>query len=204
MGPAVASSLVLLKLFPLSSMRRSSLRSLGAFFRLVRLCSLALRSLLCVRFGALALSAYRTSRALTSLQSGGLGKNLNARVVWHFGSVLSSLCWVLQALSCSLRSLLVFYAYSGSGVYLGGFFPLRLLLSLPNALAELVHAVEVWVLQEAHEIPIPEFVFWGGIFIVGAGAKQKLPHALRWDDLEINAPERLDEAVLDGMAEKHS
>lgn len=103
-----------------------------------------------------------------------------------------------------MRGFLVFYTYSGSGVYLGGFFPLWLLLSLPNALAELVHTVEVWELQEAHEIPVPEFVFWGGIFIVGAGPEQKLPHALGWDDLEINAPERLDEAVLDGMAEKHS
>lgn len=148
-GPAVAPPLVLLELFPLGCVRRSSLRGLGTSFPLVRLCSLALGStldLLSVRFGAMALCAHGTSRDLASLQAGGLGKNLNTRVVRHFGCVLGSLRWVLQALSRSLRGFLCFYTHTCSGVDFGGFFPLWLLLSLPNPLAELVHAVEIWVL----------------------------------------------------------
>lgn len=60
------------------------------------------------------------------------------------------------------------------------------------------------MLQEAHEIPVPEFVLRGRILIVGACSEQQLAHALRWDDLEINTPQGLDEAVLDGVAVVHS
>lgn len=182
-GPAVAPPLVLLKLFPLGCIRRSSLWSLGASFSLVWLCPLALRSTLCllralsVRFDALALRAYGTSRNLTSLQTRRLRENLNCWVARHFGCVLRSL-WVLQTLSCCLRRLICFCTYARNGIDFGGFLSLRLLLALPNALAELVHAVEIWMLQEAHEIPVPEFVFGGGILIVGARPEQQLAHAL--------------------------
>lgn len=103
-----------------------------------------------------------------------------------------------------MRSFLCFYTQACSGIDFGGFFPLWLLLSLPNPLAELVHTVEIWVLQQAHEIPVPEFVFWGGILIIGSGPEKQLAHTLRWDDLEIDAPQGLDEAVLYGVAEVHS
>lgn len=209
-GPAVAPPLVLLELFPLGCVRRSSLRGLCTSFPLVRLCSLALGSTLdllralSVRFGALDLCAHGTSRDLTSLQAGRFGKNLNTRVVLHFGCVLGSLRRVLRAQSCRLRGFLCFYTHTCSGIDFGGFFTFWLLLSLPNPLAELVHTVEIRVLQQAHEIPVPEFVFWGGILIIGSRPEKQLTHALRWDDLEIDTPQGLDEAVLYGVAEVHS
>ncbi len=205
-GPAVAPPFVLLKLFPLACVRRSSLLGLGTSFSLVGLCSLGLRSTLdllrglSVRFDALALRAHCTSWDLTSLQTCRLRENLSRWVVWHFGCVLHPLRWVLQ----TLRGLICFCPNTSYGVDFGGFLSLWLLLSLPNALAELIHAVEVWVLQEAHEIPVPEFVFGGGILIVGARSEQQLAYALRWDDLEINTPQGLDEAMLDGVAVVHS
>lgn len=209
-GPAVAPPLVLLKLFPLGCVWRSSLLGLGTSFSLVGLCSLAVGSTLdplrglSVRFDALALSAHCTSRDLTSLQTCRLRENLSSSVVRHFWCVLHPLHWVLQTLSRNLRGLICFCPDASYGVDFGGFLSLWLLLSLPNALAELIHAVEVWVLQEAHEIPVPEFVFRGGILIVGARSEQQLAHALRWDDLEINTPQGLDEAVLDSVAVVHS
>lgn len=159
---------------------------------------------LSVRFDALALRAHCTSRDLTSLQTCGLWENLRSWVVLHLWCVLHPLRWVLQTLSRPLRGLICFCPDASYGVDFGGFLSLWLLLSLPNALAELIHTVEVWVLQEAHEIPVPEFVFRGRILIVGTCSEQQLAHALRRDDLEINTPQGLDEAVLDGVAVVHS
>lgn len=80
--------------------------------------------------------------------------------------------------------------------------PLLLALFLPNAVAKLLHAAEVRVIQERQEIPIPQPVPGGLVDAAVRGGKpgQDFAQLLGGDDLEVEAEQRLDEAVLHGLA----
>lgn len=67
-------------------------------------------------------------------------------------------------------------------------------------LAELIHTVEVWVLQQTKEVSVPNLLFGRRVALGSTGAQEQLPHTLRWDDLQSEAQEWLDEAVLHSMA----
>lgn len=85
--------------------------------------------------------------------------------------------------------------------------PLLFALFLPNAVAELLHAAKVRVVQEGKEIPIPQPVL-GGLLDPGGGGGgggggkpgEDFAQFLGGDDLEVEAQQRLDEAVLHGLA----
>lgn len=67
-------------------------------------------------------------------------------------------------------------------------------------LTELFHTVEVWVLQQTKEISVPNLSFGRRVTINSTGAQEQLPYTLRRDDLQSEAQEWLDEAVLHSMA----
>lgn len=80
--------------------------------------------------------------------------------------------------------------------------PLLFALFLPNAVAELLHTAQVRVVQERKEIPIPQPVL-GGLVDPGVRGRKRgedFTQFLGGDDLEVEAQQRLDEAVLHGLA----
>lgn len=67
-------------------------------------------------------------------------------------------------------------------------------------LTELIHTVEIRVLQQTKEVSVPNLLFGRRVLIGSTGPQEQLPHTLRWDDLQSDAQEWLDEAVLHSMA----
>lgn len=88
------------------------------------------------------------------------------------------------------------------GVGGGRLRPLLLALFLPNAVAKLLHAAEVRVVQEREEVPVPQPVLGRLVRHAVRGGKpgEDLAQFLGGDDLEAEAEQRLDEAVLHGLA----
>ena len=97
------------------------------------------------------------------------------------------------------------------GVRLGvvRFLPPLLALPLPHLLAELVHAVQVGVVDEGHEVPVPHLlagrVAGRSVPRPGAVARllalvQQVLQMVGVDDLQRDLEQRLDEAVLHRVA----
>lgn len=87
-------------------------------------------------------------------------------------------------------------------VAVGCLHPLLFALFLPNSVAKLLHAVEVWVVQERQEVSIPQPVLGRVTRPARCAGKsgQDVTQSLGGDDLEVEAHERLDEAVFDSLA----
>lgn len=67
-------------------------------------------------------------------------------------------------------------------------------------LAELIHTVQVRMLQQTNEVSVPNLLLGRYVAISSTGPQEQLPHKLRRDDLQSEAQEWLDEAMLHSMA----
>lgn len=97
------------------------------------------------------------------------------------------------------------------GVHLGIGGPLAPLFAVPfpHLLTKLIHGVEVGVVDELHEVPVPDLLAWGHAvrsFLDLGGISlllfmKQLFKVLRVDDLQGHLEEGLHEAVLHSVAE---
>lgn len=91
-------------------------------------------------------------------------------------------------------------------VAVGGLHPLLFALLFPNSVAELLHAVQLRVVEERQEVSVPHPVF-GRVTRASSGpgkSREDVGQPLSGNDLEAEAQQGLDEAVLNGVAVVHA
>lgn len=95
-----------------------------------------------------------------------------------------------------------------AGVWLAGmqqigFLPALFPFSLPNLFAELIDAVWAWRVYEGQEVAVPHLAV-GRIVAVGRVSVQEIVQVFWGNDVEGEAEEGLDEAVLHSVAVIHT
>lgn len=193
MGPPVASLLIFLHPSPLGGVLAAGPRPPGQRGARVALLRLLVAS---GRLAADRAHALRPFLAGLTLLPGGVS-GLEPRAALRRAALL-----LLGVGSFGLQSRVGAAVRPALSVGVRRLGPLLFALLLPNAVAKLLHAAEVRVVQQGEEIPVPHPVLGrlvGGA--VGGGQfREDFAQLLGRDDLEVEAEQRLDEAVLHGLA----